>query len=150
LCLEWLDAHDIRDKTVVDFGCGSGILAIAAAKLGARRVWAVDYDPQALTATASNAETNNVGGLISLHEPNDLAEAGCDVLLANILAGPLQELAPRFARLVHPGGHIVLSGILTEQVPAVMAKYQAWFNMEPAVTREEWVLLGGQRNNAIS
>ncbi len=150
LCLEWLDARDIRGKTVIDYGCGSGILAIAAAKLGARRVRAVDYDPQALTATASNAEINDVGDVVSLHEPNDLAEAGSDILLANILAGPLQELAPRFARLVRPGGHIVLSGILTDQAPAVMAKYSAWFNMEPVIIREEWVQLCGQRCSAIT
>lgn len=145
LCLEWLDGHDLHDKTVIDYGCGSGILAIAAAKLGARRVWAVDHDPQALTATAGNAEANDVGHLISLHQPDGLGEISCDILLANILAGPLQELAPRIAQRVRPGGWVVLSGILLEQAQAVMEKYQAWFNMEPIATREEWVRLSGRR-----
>ena len=148
LCLEWLDAHDLRNKTVIDYGCGSGILAIAAAKLGAQHIWAVDHDPQALTATANNAAANAVGSRISLHEPDTLPQAAADILLANILAGPLLELASRFARMVRPGGDIVLSGILSEQAPALLAKYQAWFNMEPAATREEWVRLSGQRNDA--
>ena len=148
LCLEWLDEHDIRDRTVIDYGCGSGILAIAAAKLGARQVWAVDYDPQALTATADNAAENGVGRRLSVHQPDELEELNCDILLANILAAPLLELAPRFAHLVRPNGQIVLSGILDEQADAVMAKYRAWFNMEPAATREEWVRLSGQRSNA--
>lgn len=148
LCLEWLDGHDIHNKTVIDYGCGSGILAIAAAKLGARQVWAVDYDPQALTATANNAEANAVSLQISLHEPDSLPEMKVDILLANILAGPLLELAPRIAQLVRPGGQVVLSGILAEQAPAVMEKYQVWFNMEPTATREEWVRLSGQRRNA--
>jgi ribosomal protein L11 methyltransferase len=148
LCLEWLDGHDINDRSVIDYGCGSGILAIAAAKLGARRVQAVDYEPQALIATTDNATTNGVGGQLSVHAPDDDAELSCDILLANILAGPLLELAPRFAQLVLPGGHIVLSGILAEQAPGVMAKYQAWFNMEPVATQEEWVRLSGQRSNA--
>jgi ribosomal protein L11 methyltransferase len=148
LCLEWLDAQDLHDKSVIDYGCGSGILAIAAAKLGARRIWAVDYDPQALTATANNAGANDVDRHISIHAPEALPEVTADVLLANILFGPLLELAPRFARLVRPGGKLVLSGILNDQTSALMEKYGAWFNMEPATTREEWVRLSGQRTNA--
>lgn len=148
LCLEWLDAQDLRDKTVIDYGCGSGILAIAAAKLGARQVWAVDYDPQALIATANNATANDVSSRISLHEPDSLPQITADILLANILAGPLLEFAPRFARLVQPGGKIVLSGILIGQASALLEKYQAWFNMEPVATREEWVRLSGQRSDA--
>lgn len=148
LCMEWLDSHELHDKTVIDYGCGSGILAIAAAKLGARQVWAVDYDPQALIATASNAQANGVGQLISLHEPqHDLTEKGADVLLANILAGPLLELAPRIARLVKPGGQVVLCGILLDQAPSLMEKYQTWFNMKPVAVREEWVRLSGQRRD---
>jgi ribosomal protein L11 methyltransferase len=149
LCLEWLDGQDLRDKTVIDYGCGSGILAIAAAKLGARRVWAVDYDPQALTATANNAAANGVEREIAIHSPDELPEIMVEILLANILAGPLLELAPRFAQLVRPGGKLVLSGILNDQVPPLLEKYSAWFNMEPAITREEWVRLSGQRNDAV-
>jgi ribosomal protein L11 methyltransferase len=148
LCLEWLDAQDLHGKTVIDYGCGSGILAIAAAKLGARHIWAVDHDPQALTATGNNAAANGVESRISLHEPGALPQVTADVLLANILAGPLLELAPRFARLLRPGGNLVLSGILREQTSALLEKYQAWFNMEPATIREEWVRLSGRRNDA--
>jgi ribosomal protein L11 methyltransferase len=148
LCLEWLDAQDLQNKTVIDYGCGSGILAIAAAKLGARRIWAVDYDPQALTATANNAAANNVGGYISIHKPETLPTITVDIVVANILSGPLLELAPRFARLVQPGGKLVLSGILADQASALMEKYRAWFNMEPPTTREEWVRLSGQRSDA--
>jgi ribosomal protein L11 methyltransferase len=148
LCLEWLDAQDLSDKTVIDYGCGSGILAIAAAKLGARRIWAVDYDPQALTATANNAAANNVSVDISIHEPETLPAITVDIVVANILSGPLLELAPRIARLVQPGGKLVLSGILSDQASALMEKYRAWFNMEPIATREEWVRLSGQRTDA--
>jgi ribosomal protein L11 methyltransferase len=148
LCLEWLDAQELRDKTVIDYGCGSGILAIAAAKLGARHIWAVDYDPQALTATASNASANHVDERISVHAPETLPAITADILLANILSGPLLQLAPRLAGLVQPGGKLVLSGILGEQAPALMEKYRAWFNMEPTVTRGEWVRLSGQRTGA--
>lgn len=147
LCLAWLDGHELRDRTVIDYGCGSGILAIAAAKLGARRVWAVDHDPQALSATAANAAANGVAQRIAIHSPEDLAQGDCDMLLANILAGPLLELAPHLATRVKPGGWIVLSGILREQAQAVMEKYQAWFTMEPIVTREEWVRLSGRRHD---
>ncbi len=148
LCLEWLDSQELHNKAVIDYGCGSGILAIAAARLGARQVCAVDYDPQALIATASNAQANGVDRQISLHEPqHDLAENGADVLVANILAGPLLELAPRIARWVKPGGQVVLCGILLEQAPSLMEKYQTWFNMEPVAVREEWVRLSGQRRD---
>ena len=148
LCLEWLDAQNLWGKTVIDYGCGSGILAIAAAKLGARHIWAVDYDPQALTATANNATVNKIGEHLSIHAPDALPGVTVDVLLANILSGPLLELAPRFARLVQPGGKLVLSGILSDQASALLEIYRAWFNMEPATTREEWVRLSGQRTDA--
>jgi ribosomal protein L11 methyltransferase len=148
LCLEWLDAQDLHGKTVIDYGCGSGILAIAAAKLGASRIWAVDYDPQALTATADNAAANHVDDRISVHMPETLPTVTVDVLMANILYGPLLELAPLFARLVRTGGKLVLSGLLSEQVSAMVEKYRTWFNMEPATSREEWVRLTGQRTGA--
>ena len=148
LCLEWLDSNDLNGKTMIDYGCGSGILAIAAAKLGAHQVYAVDHDPQALNATTNNAIANLVDDRISISVPEALPELTVDVLLANILAGPLLDLAPRFARLVQKGGTLVLSGILNEQTSILMEKYHTWFNMEPATTREEWVRLNGQRNNS--
>ncbi len=145
LCLEWLDAHDVVGKHVIDYGCGSGILAVAAAKLGAQQVWAVDYDPQALHATTLNAEKNAVSTLIHTVLPNDLPHQPTDIMLANILAGPLIELAPLFADLVRPGGAIVLSGILNTQADAVMQRYQPWFDMVPATERDEWMRLSGVR-----
>lgn len=148
LCLEWLDAHDLHEKTVIDYGCGSGILAIAAAKLGARRIWAVDYDPQALTATANNAVSNRVSEQISVHEPAALPQVRADILVANILSGPLLELAPHFARLVQPGGKLVLSGILNNQASALLEKYRVWFNMDPSISQGDWVRLSGQRSDA--
>ena len=147
LCLEWLDSKDLNGKTMIDYGCGSGILAIAAAKLGAHQVYAVDHDPQALNATTNNAIANLVDDRISISAPVALPDLTVDVLLANILAGPLLDLAPRFAQLVRKGGSLVLSGILNEQTSILMEKYHTWFNMEPATTREEWVRLNGQRNN---
>jgi len=147
LCLEWLDAHDVVGKHVIDYGCGSGILAVAAAKLGAQQVWAVDYDPQALHATTLNAEKNAVSTLIHTVLPNDLPREMADMMLANILAGPLIELAPLFADLVRPGGAIVLSGILNTQSDAVMQRYQPWFDMAPATERDEWMRLSGVRKD---
>ena len=148
LCLEWLDAQDLHGKTLIDYGCGSGILAIAAAKLGASRIWAVDYDPQALTATAVNAAANQVDDRISVCAPEALPAVTVDVVMANILYGPLLELTPRFARLVRAGGKLVLSGLLSEQAAALVEKYRTWFNMEPATSREEWVRLNGRRTDS--
>jgi ribosomal protein L11 methyltransferase len=145
LCLEWLDGHDIREQHLVDYGCGSGILAVAALKLGARHVWAVDHDPQALIATAANAAANGVADRLTVTDPAALTGTACDGVVANILAEPLLTLAPRIAARVRPGGAVVLSGIMPEQAADVMAKYQTWFNMEPAATREEWVRLSGRR-----
>ena len=145
LCLEWLDAHDVVGKHVIDYGCGSGILAVAAAKLGAQQVWAVDYDPQALHATTLNAEKNTVSTFIHTVLPNDLPRQPTDIMLANILAGPLIELAPLFAELVRPSGAIVLSGILNTQADAVLQRYQPWFDMAPATERDEWMRLSGVR-----
>ena len=145
LCLEWLDAHPPVDQVVIDYGCGSGILGIAALKLGAREVWAVDNDPQALLATLDNAERNAVAARIKTVLPGDLPVLTADLLLANILANPLIELAPRFADLVRPGADIVLSGILAEQADAVSAAYQGRFAMQPPVQREDWVRIGGVR-----
>jgi ribosomal protein L11 methyltransferase len=145
MCLRWLDAHPPRDLTVIDYGCGSGILAIAACKLGARHVSAVDTDPQALLATQDNAEKNQVGGCIEACLPADFHSEPVPLLLANILAGPLQSLAPHFAELVAPAGHIVLSGILAEQADSVIQHYQAAFDIQVVAQEEEWICLAGRR-----
>ena len=146
MCLSWLAQHPPQQRTVIDYGCGSGILAIAAAKLDAKRVYAVDNDPQALIATQSNANQNVVGEKISCFGvPAPLSEP-VDLLLANILAGPLIDLAPVFAKLIKPEGQLVLSGILAEQAQQVIAAYQTSFIMQLKHTQDEWVLLTGTRH----
>ena len=145
LCLEWLDAQPLEDRQVVDYGCGSGILAIAAALLGAQHILAMDIDPQALLATRENAARNGVLARIAVTADPALALASADVLLANILAGPLVELAPRFAQAVRPGGLLALSGLLAEQAAAVTAAYLPWFDIGTTATREGWALLTGRR-----
>jgi ribosomal protein L11 methyltransferase len=145
MCLRWLAAHPPREQLVVDYGCGSGILAIAAAKLGARQVMAVDNDPQALLATTHNAEHNRVAAAIECRGVEPPLQVQCDTLLANILAGPLIDLAPRFAEIVRPGGNIVLSGILAEQANAVRQAYETWFALQLQRQQEDWVLLNATR-----
>ncbi|MFW5451504.1 MAG: 50S ribosomal protein L11 methyltransferase [Methylophagaceae bacterium] len=143
LCLNWLDQADVKDKVVIDYGCGSGILAIAAALLGAKKIIAVDTDPQALQATQANAERNKVK--IETYLPDNCPNVRSDLLLANILAGPLQTLSDRFAILTKSNATIILSGILTTQEDDVSQHYQNWFNMEAAVVKEEWIRLVGQK-----
>jgi len=145
LCLQWLDEHGAAHEQVIDYGCGSGILAVAALKLGAAHVWAVDNDPQALIATRDNAEKNHVGDAIDAVLPEALPTLTTPLLLANILAQPLMAFAERFAGLVEPGGHIVLSGILEHQAEAVAACYRPWFQMDAPVLQDEWVRLTGTR-----
>lgn len=145
LCLNWLDQADVKDKYVIDYGCGSGILAIAAALLGAKKVIGVDTDPQALEATQANAARNGVE--IDTYFPDECPDLPCDLLLANILAGPLQSLAPRLAALTKAGAPIVLSGILDVQADMVSQSYQPWFDMNPPVQKEEWIRLTGQKHD---
>ncbi len=145
LCLEWLDAHPPEGFEVIDYGCGSGILAVAAALLGARKVWAVDHDPQALVATRDNAAKNGVAERIHTCLPDELPRITADLLIANILANPLLELAPRFARLTRPGAPLVLSGILAPQAEQIRERYETWFRMNPPRQREEWIELDGIR-----
>ncbi len=145
LCLEWLDQELAAGTTVLDFGCGSGILAVAAARLGAKAVWAVDIDPQALQATAENANKNNVLEKIHIHTPENLPQMQYDIVLANILAGPLQSLAGRFAQYVKPGGHIVLSGLLENQISELAQTYTSWFDMNTCAIRDSWVRMSGIR-----
>jgi ribosomal protein L11 methyltransferase len=141
LCLEWLDGHAVAGKSVIDYGCGSGILALAAALLGAESVIGVDNDPQALVATLDNAARNGVS--IRAYLPKEAPQEPADILVANILAGPLIELAPRLAALVKQGGAIALSGILPEQAESVSSAYTKWFAMQPPVEHDGWIRLEG-------
>ena len=144
LCLQWLDGLDLAGKTVVDFGCGSGILGIAALKLGAARVIGIDIDPQAIQASHDNAERNGVAGQIELYLPADQPQdVEADVVVANILAGPLRELAPLMNELVRPGGLLALSGVLETQAVELEQIYGQWFDMDPTAVREEWCRLSG-------
>ncbi|MDT8388850.1 MAG: 50S ribosomal protein L11 methyltransferase [Thiogranum sp.] len=147
LCLAWLDAHPPRAATVIDYGCGSGILAIAALKLGAEAVWAVDIDPQALWASNENAERNQVAERLHTLLPDALPAQLCDLLLANILANPLLELAPQLAARVRPGGAVVLSGILEDQADRVRTAYARWFDMAPVQLSDGWACLQGIRSD---
>ena len=143
LCLRWLAGHLRRGASVLDYGCGSGILAIAAARLGAGQVSGVDIDPAAIAASRANAAANNVVARFGL--PDELAGPPVDVVLANILANPLELLAPLLAERVANGGTIVLSGILEAQAGALTAAYRRWFNMEPWARDCGWVALVGAR-----
>lgn len=145
LCLQWLDAHPPLGRRVLDYGCGSGILGIAALKLGAARVWATDIDAQALEATRENARRNGVEAGLSIGLPSALPEQPVDGVLANILANPLIELAPRLAQYLGPGGDLVLSGILAEQAGEVAAAYRPWFEFGPPRVEAGWVCLHGVR-----
>lgn len=147
LCLTWLDSAPLQGKTVIDYGCGSGILAIAAAKLGARQVWAVDIDPQALIATEKNAAANKTLTNIYPLKPEQLPTVKVDILLANILAEPLLAHAATFAGLVREGGHVVLSGLLASQVAQIEAVYTRWFDFKPPIYQQEWVLCQAVRKS---
>jgi ribosomal protein L11 methyltransferase len=149
LCLEWLDASLPPGARVIDYGAGSGVLGIAAALLGAARVDAFDIDPQALLATAENAAANGVEARLSVHADAAQLPARADVLLANILAGTLCELAADFAARLGAGGSVVLAGILAEQAEAVACVYAPWFDIAPCGQREGWVALAGTRNSDV-
>ena len=145
LCLEWMDAHLPLGSSVIDYGCGSGILAIAAAKLGARYASCFDIDPQALIATRDNATANEIGARVQVYESADDLPRPVDFLVANILSGPLCELAPSFAALVRPGGSLVLAGLMEHQAAEVAQAHSAWFDMSPFGKRDDWVGLSGRR-----
>ncbi|WP_329742349.1 50S ribosomal protein L11 methyltransferase [Dyella sp. A6] len=145
LCLEWLDSLELTGKSVIDYGCGSGILAIAALKLGADRAVGVDNDPQALTASADNAERNGVAGRLTLFLPEDHVVEPAEVFVANILAGPLGELAPTFAAAAKAGAPFAISGILDSQQDELLQRYAAWFDELKVDTREDWVRISGRR-----
>ena len=147
LCLKWLAEQELTGKEVIDYGSGSGVLAIAAALLGASKVHAVDNDAQAIAATMDNANRNNIARMqITAYLPDALPEIKADLLMANILAEPLHELADRFAGLLGPGGKLLLSGILEDQAAALIESYQRWFTMEEVVQQDQWCRLTGTRN----
>jgi ribosomal protein L11 methyltransferase len=145
LCLQWLEHQSVAGQSVLDFGCGSGVLALAALKLGARTATAIDNEPQALDATRRNAELNRLQSRLVIGPPAELEPGPFDLILANVLADPLIALAEDFARRQSPGGRIVLSGILDAQCAAVEQQYRHWY--EPLVTARlaDWALLSGVR-----
>ncbi|MCI6905689.1 MAG: 50S ribosomal protein L11 methyltransferase [Succinatimonas sp.] len=147
LCLGYLDSLDLQGKQVLDYGCGSGILAIAALKLGAKNALGVDIDEQALQASRENAERNNVSDKLELFMGTDqkLDLPKSPVTVANILAGPLAELEPIIASLTESGGKLALSGILTEQADSVIEAYSKDFVMNKVKDKEGWALLTGTR-----
>ena len=145
LCLEWLDAQDLAGATVVDYGCGSGVLAIAALKLGAARVIGVDLDPQALDASRDNAQRNGVAERLEVLLPAAYAPTPQPFFVANILAGPLAELAPLFAASVAPGGRLALSGILAGQQDELLVRYGEWFDALDVTERDGWLRIAGRR-----
>ena len=144
LCLQWLDSLDLKGKTVIDYGCGSGILAIAALKLGASKVYAVDIDPQAVTATEENAKRNQVfDQRLEVGFPDSIKGISVEVLVANILAGPLKELAPQISSHCQSHAKLALSGLLDTQAESIRETYLEWFDMDLPNFQEEWCRLSG-------
>jgi len=148
LCLQWLDAHPPENLSVIDYGCGSGVLGIAALLLGCNAMCGIDIDPQALTATRQNAEQNGIsedqyGVYLPAQAPQEIA----DMVLANILAGPLMTLSEDISSRVKPGGHLIMSGILASQAQDVIAAYQGEFDFEPVAEQDGWVRLAGTKRS---
>ena len=147
LCLRWLDGLDLTGKTVVDFGCGSGILAIAALKLGAKRVVGIDIDPQALLASKDNAQRNDVADNIEVYLPQDQPQLEADIVVANILSGPLRELQDVITAYCKRGGLLAMSGILDNQAQGISDLYQRDFTMDDIAIDGDWSRVSGIRNN---
>lgn len=148
LCLQWIAQQDWQHKTVIDYGCGSGILAIGAILMGAEYVMGVDNDTQALTATKDNAQRNGIeADKIPVFLPEDTPTHPVDIMLANILAGPLIDMAARLAELTKQGGLIALSGILEHQADAVIDAYAPWFDMHTVTAIDEWVRIDGHKRS---
>ncbi|WP_130536753.1 50S ribosomal protein L11 methyltransferase [Thiomicrorhabdus indica] len=144
MCLEWLDTNPPAGKTVIDYGCGSGILALAAQKLGATKVSGTDIDPQAIQASEQNAERNHAS--IDFALVQNFNSEPVDLLIANILSGPLKELASEFERLVKSGGELVLSGLLTTQADELIEHYKKFgFELSELATTDEWARLSGHK-----
>jgi ribosomal protein L11 methyltransferase len=150
LCLSWLGEHDIQNQSVIDYGCGSGILAIAAFKLGASELHSVDIDPQALVASRENARRNNIDpALLNITLPENFKSEPVDLLIANILSGPLVGFARKFSELVKPEGHILLSGILQTQANDITKAYLPYFDIDPIGIKEDWIRVSGTRRSDI-
>ncbi|MEL7024097.1 MAG: 50S ribosomal protein L11 methyltransferase [Pseudomonadota bacterium] len=152
LCLQRIAALDLTGETLLDYGCGSGILAVAGLLRGASHAVCQDIDPQALTATKANAEVNGVSDRITVSLPPEasaLLPEPVPVVVANILAGPLIALAPRIAQALQPGGRLLLSGILDAQADTVRAAYQSWIEFVPIARQDGWVMLEGLRRNGV-
>lgn len=145
MCLQWIAEQNLTDQQVVDFGCGSGILGIAALKRGAVYCLGTDIDQQALIATRENAELNGVAERFDVYLPEQAPTLQVDVVIANILAGPLQELAPILLSYLKPGGTLAMSGILARQAEAVMNAYADHIDFAPVRQQESWCFLHGQR-----
>lgn len=148
LCLQWLDGQDLAGCRVLDFGCGSGILGIAALLLGCESALGTDIDPQALEASLDNAGRNGLpADAFPVYLPEQLPQQPVEVVVANILAGPLVELAPTISALVKPGGRLALSGILAEQAEDVRAAYATLFELDPTAELDGWVRITGVRRH---
>ncbi|MCK5813821.1 MAG: 50S ribosomal protein L11 methyltransferase, partial [Cocleimonas sp.] len=148
LCLQWLDANPPHRLSVIDYGCGSGILAIAAVKLGATQLLATDIDQQALIATKDNRLKNQIPDhAIECYFPEEMPTDPVDLLMANILSGPLVELAKTFSELTKAGGHIVLSGILEKQTANIVEAYQPYYSDLQVTQKEDWIRVTGQRKS---
>ncbi|GLR71469.1 50S ribosomal protein L11 methyltransferase [Agaribacter marinus] len=145
MCLRWLDSQDIANKTVVDFGCGSGILAIAALKLGAKSALGIDIDPQALIASKSNAEQNHVNKQFSLYLADQQPDVQSDIVIANILSGPLKTLKSKIASHCKSGGWLVMSGVLVEQAQDVVDAYSDEFQFDPIEQEGEWARISAKK-----
>lgn len=145
LCLEWLDGMVVGGERLLDYGCGSGILALAALRLGAGHASAFDIDAQALRATRENAAKNRLEAVIDVHARADEVQGRFDIVVANILSGPLIALAPGLAARAKPGGALALAGMLERQAGEVAQAYQPWFDIAPVAEREGWTLLAGRR-----
>ncbi|OZG71404.1 ribosomal protein L11 methyltransferase [Hahella sp. CCB-MM4] len=149
LCLEWLDGQNLQNQALLDFGCGSGVLAIAGLLLGASSAVGTDIDPQALDASLDNAERNGVEDRLTLYLPDQLPEITADIVVANILANPLIALAPTLAGLTRADGSLALSGILREQEQDVRDAYEVFYDLDPTQYKEDWVLISGKRKSGI-
>ncbi|MEZ9527058.1 50S ribosomal protein L11 methyltransferase [Enterovibrio norvegicus] len=146
LCLEWLDGQELTGKTVIDFGCGSGILSLAALLLGAEKVIGIDIDPQALQASKDNAERNGVADRLELYLPQDQPDnLKAEFVVANILAGPLRELSPVIKSLMMPNGKLAMSGVLDTQAESVADCYRDELTIDDIIVKEEWCRITGQK-----
>ena len=143
LCLEWLAGAEVTNKRVIDYGCGSGVLSLATASLGAASVYAIDNDPQALTATKNNTVRNSLADRIEIKKIDDYISLPVDILMANILLNPLLSLSDRFMLMVRPGGLIVLSGILSNQLDRCLQVYSSWVAFNEPMFKDEWVMMSG-------